>query len=65
MIDYLDEIIKERYGSWTEYCEVVGKDKRNIKRYFERNISKLNELLQPLGVELTLKEKYNIKVPAE
>lgn len=64
MIEELEKIIKERYGSWTEYSESIDMDKKNVKRYFKRNIDKLNEMLEPLGMELSIKEKVRVVSPS-
>ncbi|NBC82834.1 MAG: hypothetical protein GVY19_05575 [Bacteroidetes bacterium] len=63
MINELEKIIKDRYGSWTDYSESINMDKKNVKRYFARNIDKLNEMLEPLGVELSIKEKVRVISP--
>lgn len=50
----IDEQIKKQFGSWTAFCSQNGHDHKNFKRKLLANIDKLNNWLEPLGIELQM-----------
>lgn len=50
----IDKKIKEQFGSWTAFCTKYGHDNKNFKRKLLANIEKLNNWLEPLGLELKI-----------
>jgi len=48
----IDKQIKEQFGSWTAFCLKYGHSPKNFKRKLLANIDKLNNWIEPLGIEL-------------
>ena len=65
VIDEIEENVKNMYGSWTEYSRVIGKDKKNIKRQIASQIHRLNKILDPLSLEVSVKEILRSKTPSD
>lgn len=50
----INEKIKKQFGSWTAFCAKYGHDHKNFKRKLLANIEKLNNWLEPLGLEIQI-----------
>ena len=50
----IDKQIKKQFGSWTAFCSKYGHDNKNFKRKLLANIDKLNNWLEPLGLEIQI-----------
>ena len=53
----LDKHIKKQFGSWAAYSRHIGKNPSNFKRTFLQNIAKINKWLEPLGLEIGIKDR--------
>ena len=56
----LDENVKKQFKSWTAFALFHKRHPKNFKRTFGQNIEKINNWLEPLGLELrVVKRKSN------
>lgn len=57
MIKKIEQIMRDRGMSWRDFEEVYeGKITRALKRKMVFNIEKLNGMLEPLGIRLTIEK---------
>lgn len=56
MIDIIEKEIKDKFKSWAYFCEEKGHDNTNFKRKLKGYIIRLNNWLEPLGLEVTVKK---------
>ena len=50
----INKQVKERFGTWTAFCEHMGEDLTNFRRKIFSNIERLNKWLLPLGLEIKI-----------
>lgn len=50
----IDKQIKKQFGSWTAFCSKYGHDHKNFKRKLFANIDKINNWIEPLGLEIQI-----------
>lgn len=53
----IEKQIKNQFGTWAAFCSEIGENKRNFKRKLDSNINKINNWIQPLGLEIKIVTK--------
>lgn len=57
MIKDIEQKAIEKYGSFRKFCIENGYDYSNFKRKLIANLNKINNWIEPLGLEIALKKR--------
>jgi hypothetical protein len=52
LLEKIKQTAKEKFGSFRQYAISIGKNETTFTRTIESNLNKLNEWIEPLGLEI-------------
>lgn len=55
----IKHLLKNENLSWAKFGSIVNKDRSNLKKSIERNLSALNKVFNPIGYTVTIVKVKN------
>lgn len=55
--ELIEKTAKQEFGSFRRFCLETGQDESNFKRKILANLSKMDEWLLSIGLEIVIKRK--------
>lgn len=62
MIDKIKQTAVKKFGSFRQYAISIGKNETTFTRTLKSNLQKLNEWIEPLGLEIQIVLKKQKRV---